>query len=312
MKNIWIRRDSCKEMLDLLNKKDTTLIIFDTETTGLKKDDFVIQFSAIKLIRDTSGKYVAADKKNIFIKPPIPVPKQASDVNHITDEMLADKPTEEDVFNEIKTFFGDVEDKENSPVIIGYNVKFDIRMMSSMYERCSGKSFSPSLVIDTMKLAMEVVDRKDLVDESFTLKNVSALYGIVPKNLHNSAVDTAATLMLTWRITEDYCKNYQISPSFEESKPDIRITGMYLMKKSKICNFVMINVETVQNGVPVSGRFHYDIYNKRYVEDEGNVMEIGNMLKFSYCADQRSGGEISKFKDKSKSREENDGTKLHV
>jgi len=59
-------------------------IFLDTETTGTEKDDRLCQL-AFKL---ESGEIV-----NKLFKPPLPIAIEPMSVHHITNEMVADKPT---------------------------------------------------------------------------------------------------------------------------------------------------------------------------------------------------------------------------
>jgi DNA polymerase III alpha subunit (gram-positive type) len=296
-KNIWIRRDACRKFEWTMKNFMGPIIFYDTETTGLKKTDYIVQLSAIKFERNSAGRYGITGKLNEFIKPPVPMPKEASDVNHITDEVLKDKPTEEEIFQKIRDFFGNVNDIESAPVISGYNITgFDNKMMNAMYGRCSNETFTPVRVVDVNAMAMECVDRKELADGSFNLTSVAGLYGIVEDTMHSSDTDTLVTAKLAWALYNDYKDNFRETVS---EKPEIFIRSMYPMKKSKFCNFIMINVSLQDGSV---GRLHYDIYNKKYVEDEGDIMERGNMMKFSYDADAASGGAIAKYKVKTKGR----------
>ncbi len=64
------------------------LIIFDLETTGTDVVlDKAIQFAGMK-VEDGQEPI----EKNVLFNPGRPIPKQATDVHHITDDMVADKP----------------------------------------------------------------------------------------------------------------------------------------------------------------------------------------------------------------------------
>lgn len=89
---------------------------------------------------------------DIYIKAPFPMPEAAMRVNGITDEFLADKPSEEDVVAEICAFM-------EGSILVGYNVDFDIRMISALCDRthtplqCSGK-------MDVLEVARDFVEKK--------------------------------------------------------------------------------------------------------------------------------------------------------
>jgi hypothetical protein len=59
------------------------LIFFDTETTGNTEKDFLVQIAYKSKDESFTGLY----------KPEIKIPPEASAVHHITNKMVADKPT---------------------------------------------------------------------------------------------------------------------------------------------------------------------------------------------------------------------------
>ncbi len=103
-------------------------IAYDTETTGFSaKNNRVIQIGAIRC-RLVDGKIKAEEKFEVYLKQTEPLPEKIVELTGITDELLIDKPTEDEAFEEIKAFFGDLP-------VVGYNIDFDNRFMSAMYER---------------------------------------------------------------------------------------------------------------------------------------------------------------------------------
>lgn len=67
------------------------LIIFDNETTGTDIVlDKIVQFAAIKVNPETWEEI--GEAKNVLMNPGIPIPKGASDIHGITDEMVKGRP----------------------------------------------------------------------------------------------------------------------------------------------------------------------------------------------------------------------------
>jgi len=66
---------------------DKAIVFFDLETTGVSTQyDKIIQFAAIKVMPDGSR-----DTYTLLINPARPIPKEATEVHGITDEMVADQ-----------------------------------------------------------------------------------------------------------------------------------------------------------------------------------------------------------------------------
>lgn len=101
-------------------------VVFDTETTGANtQKDKIIQIATVglkkgKIIQDKGGTF------NQLINPEIPIPKEASDVNGITDEMVKDAPTIEKV---LAPFLNKHLNKQNGAIVV-YNSKFDIPLLN--------------------------------------------------------------------------------------------------------------------------------------------------------------------------------------
>jgi DNA polymerase III epsilon subunit-like protein len=92
------------------------LIFFETETTGNMESDFLVQI-AYKSGKDTfTGLY----------KPEKKIPPEASAVHHITNKMVADKPTFKESTDQpiIKKLFED----ENS-IVVAHNAPFDLMII---------------------------------------------------------------------------------------------------------------------------------------------------------------------------------------
>lgn len=94
------------------------IIVFDTETTGLldksgdsAKQPHVCQFASITLDRNL----VPIREIDKLIRPLVPIPKSASAINGITDEMVAGAPTFGEVVDEQRIKFPiDLREKSRS------------------------------------------------------------------------------------------------------------------------------------------------------------------------------------------------------
>lgn len=107
------------------------VIVLDTETTGFSpENDAVIQFSGVKGYLRPNGTFDVKDietKVDFYIKSPISVPKEASRVNGITDDLLQQKGVErEDALKAICSFL-------KGSAVIGHNVNFDLRMLNGFF-----------------------------------------------------------------------------------------------------------------------------------------------------------------------------------
>ncbi len=112
------------------------LIFFDTETTGNTENDFLIQI-AYKIQNETF---------NGLYKPENKIPPEASAVHHITNKMVADKPSFKDSGdqNKIKELFED----DNS-IVVAHNASFDLMIIKK-------EDIKPKKFICTLRVAREL------------------------------------------------------------------------------------------------------------------------------------------------------------
>lgn len=109
------------------------LIFFDTETTGNTEKDFLIQI-AYKVDDETfAGLY----------KPEVKIPPEASAVHHITDKMVAEKPTFKESTDQpiIKKLF-----EATDSVVIAHNAPFDLMIIKK-------EEIIPNKFICTLRVA---------------------------------------------------------------------------------------------------------------------------------------------------------------
>ena len=117
-------------------------VVFDLETTGVSyKHDEVIEISGIKVI---GGKI--EDKFSSLVNPGIPISPWATQVNGITDEMVADSPSFDVVLKDFLEFAGDM-------IIVGHNIQcFDMKFICRDALKFYGETVGNDY-IDTLPLA---------------------------------------------------------------------------------------------------------------------------------------------------------------
>lgn len=115
-------------------------IAFDLETTGLSNgDDAIIEIGAVLV----EGGQITASYQQL-VDPACPIPAAASNVNHITDDMVKGQPKIHEVLPAFLSFVGD-------DVLVAHNVGFDAGFIQ---QACMRNRFqSPQRYFDTMSLA---------------------------------------------------------------------------------------------------------------------------------------------------------------
>lgn len=205
---IWKTSSLWKDTKLTLQKADS-IIVFDLETTGLSRSqDRIIELAAIRYRISTDYSLQEECCIHQYINPGKPLPPEITEITKITDEMLADKPTEDAVFCEIEDFF-------DGDLVAGYNIlTFDCKFMNEYYGRM-GQVFSPPGAIDCIQLARNLLSKGTDV-ENFKLETVGAYFGL-KFNAH-SAIEDART---TGKLLEIFLKEY----AQQEQAPTAPATG---------------------------------------------------------------------------------------
>lgn len=181
------------------------LVVIDTETTGLNPaSGEIIEVSAIKY--DIGFKPISCF--TTLLKPHRKIPKDATEVNHITNEMVEDKPYFADIISSLSEYISGCN-------IAGHNLKFDLQFLF-----VSGLPLSSKVkYYDTLELAKhtllsdksKVWDKEEgrtvLTDESdvsdYKLCTLCDYYNIYPSNAHRALSDVYATGKVMEHLIED-------------------------------------------------------------------------------------------------------------
>lgn len=141
-----------------------SFVMIDLETTGLNSYNAeIIEFAAIKYI---NGQPV--DKFHTLINPGVKIPKDATQVNHITDKMVEDQPRMDVVIDKIYDFI-------NHEVLAGYNVEFDIQFLNQAFKK-HGKYIENIIVIDVLTLARKALRKSEV--ENYKLDTIKQYFQI--------------------------------------------------------------------------------------------------------------------------------------
>ncbi len=151
-------------------------IFYDTETTGIRPEkDFIIEIAAFDAFHQT--------KFESLINPSIPIPKEASKIHNITDDMVKKAP----LFKEVGLQFLDF-CKGDVVLIAHNNDAFDRPFIESEFKR-HALPMPNYAYIDSLKFSRKY--RPDLPRHS--LQHLRDYYGI-PANQAHRALDDVIIL----------------------------------------------------------------------------------------------------------------------
>jgi DNA polymerase-3 subunit epsilon len=156
--------------------KNLRPIYYDTETTGIRNDkDRIIELAAFDPIENRTFCHL--------INPGIAIPKEATAIHHISDEMVANAPSFKEVAEAFIAFC-----PANTVLIAHNNDAFDKLFLEVEFKR-AGVSLPSFYYIDTLKWARKY--RNDL--PRHTLQSLREVYGF-PANQAHRALDDVIVL----------------------------------------------------------------------------------------------------------------------
>ena len=187
------------------NKKDidlrsATYVVYDIETTGFSQEfDEIIEIAACKVYQ---GGII--EKYEAFVNPKRHISEKITSLTSITDEMVADAKTIEEVLPEFLEFSKD-------SILVAHNAKFDVGMIYAKAKKLNIE-IEDFPVIDTLNLFRVLAGYNKEV-KAFNLKVLSKYYKIKQEQHHRAIDDTRVTALCFIAMLNDLYKrnvnNYQ-------------------------------------------------------------------------------------------------------
>jgi len=154
--------------------KKVVEIVLDTETTGLDyTKEKIIEFAAVRL---ENGKI--KDSFQTLINPQLHIRKSSIAVHGITQDMVEDAPTEEEILPKILEFIGDYP-------IVAHNAIFDYSFLNEAKIRVMGEKFT-NPHIDSQMMFKEIAPEL----ESHGLEALTKRFNVDLTNHHRAMADT--------------------------------------------------------------------------------------------------------------------------
>lgn len=174
-----------------------SIIVFDTETTGLGKNAKIIEFAAIRYEITKTG-FRETHKIDLFLNPEESLSAKIVELTGITDNILKEANAERIEAPQIFSFMG------NADIWAAYNCDFDLRMMDQMSERLQ-MPYMKRPCVDVLKMARDFVE--DV--ENYKLQTVfQAMFPDKPFCFHQAIDDARVTTLLMSKFIGMYL-NYE-------------------------------------------------------------------------------------------------------
>lgn len=177
------------------------MVSIDTETTGLRRSERIIEISALKIMPG----FVLAERFSTLINPGRMIPEEVSNINGITNDMVADAPSFGEIAFSLQSFI-------SGCTVIGHNLAFDLEFL-----HCSGLILSEKAkYIDTLDIAKKTLKSSSNVSRSddyfsydvsdYKLDTLCYYYGIYRPEKHRAEADALATAALLEKLINDKTK----------------------------------------------------------------------------------------------------------
>ena len=168
-------------------------VSIDLETTGLLyKEDGIIELAAVRF-RD--GKEEACF--HTYVDPGRDIPGRITELTGITQEMLADAPCFETIWQDVLDFIGD-------DVLMAHHISFDYAFLKRAVINYAPKGWTKGngfekKGIDTLKIARAFLPELESRSLGFLCKHYN-----IPINAHKAEEDARATALLYLKMWETF------------------------------------------------------------------------------------------------------------
>ncbi|CEO26834.1 PolC-type DNA polymerase III [Paraclostridium sordellii] len=169
------------------NKKglDQTFVVFDIETTGFSNtNDKITEIGAVKI-----ENFKVVDRFSELVNPEVDISYKIQELTGITNDLVSDKPTIEEILPKFLDFVGD-------SVLVAHNAEFDMGFISQK-SREQGLEFKNKSV-DTLTLARVLLPHL----KRHRLNVIAKDLGIPLLNHHRAVDDAEATAHIFIKFLE--------------------------------------------------------------------------------------------------------------
>ena len=168
------------------------LVFFDLETTGIDlAADRIVQFAFVKVHADKSQ-----EEWMELVNPGIPIPPEASQIHHITDDMVRDKPNFAEFAQKIQQFLQGCD-------LGGFNIqRFDVPFLQAELQRCNCSLELQHIKILDVQTIFHKREPRDL----------AAAYRFYCNKQHDGAHDALADVRVTLEVLSAQLSRYPDLP----------------------------------------------------------------------------------------------------
>lgn len=169
-------------------KVPDTYCVFDLETTGFEpRCDKITEIACCK-VKDG----VIIDEFSTFVNPERSIPPKVQELTHITNDMVANAPTINEVLPKFLDFI-------EGSILVAHNAKFDVGFIKYNANELNILDRFKPVVMDTLTIARELYNQV----ENHKLGTLAEFLGVSLEGAHRAINDTRATVYVMLKMLEE-------------------------------------------------------------------------------------------------------------
>jgi len=274
--DIYSRDELLYKHLYQIPPKNGRYIVLDTETTGLKKEDHIIEIGACEIKNGN----LTGDQFHIYLKPRLVMEERVVNLHGITNNFY------DDYYKDIY-----IDDKQNllnfskwvgNSIIFAHNAPFDMNAINRELYYWGLHEIPIKKYRCSMRIFREIISKEEpLYDEKYTsLEKCCEYFGLKSngKIFHNALFDSYMTARLVGKLYQKIDENPSLFKEFDYNKQESLDKHYYIYKQHQLEHFNSIN----NNNEHHSAFFtHNKINNNSKIikEENKNEKEKNNIAK---------------------------------
>ena len=244
-------------------RKKVIEIVLDTETTGLDyTKEKLVEFAAVRL---ENGKI--KDEFQTLINPQQHIRKSSIAIHGITQEMVADAPTESEAIPKILEFMGDYP-------MVAHNAIFDYSFINEAAKRVTGHGIYNER-IDTQQMFKEVFP--DL--ESHGLNALTEKFKVDLTNRHRAMGDTMGLALAYPKLKKLYLQKYDWENKELENVE-------YLFERYLRIQNAITTMQSELQDLKSVFKLYFELGGKSVTSEEGDLLVFNSKPTFGYNFDE--------------------------
>lgn len=172
--------------------------IYDKITKELKYENDILEIGVTELSIDKDKKFKIGKNYSRLIKPTRSIPSNITNLTNITNDMVKNQKTIEEVLPNFRKYIG-------NDLVIGHNLSYDLKFLNYYLEKYNLPLITNQIC--TLEMLKKV---QNYTGENKKLGTACEYYGIKLNKAHRAYADTYATAQLFIKLIDelDFFNNF--------------------------------------------------------------------------------------------------------